>query len=113
MSHNKFNKKEPRPMKVLLQIALDNIEDKFVNGYTRGLCSCVCTLNSIGLIGHEEYKLLNLYIEKNIRPYSFWGRIFRKAYTKKNKNTESSYWFKPGELKPRVRYLKYLLKKCP
>jgi hypothetical protein len=107
--------KENREMKVLLQIALDNIELAFYDKHdpSHGLCAYIYRLESkFNLINDlERLHLMNL-LEENMRPYSFWGRIFRRVNTKRYEYGTSAYWFKEGDVKSRKRYLKYLIKRC-
>ena len=80
-----------RSIKELLQLMLDN-----QNLFREGLCSWSGELYFIkNKISYKEYDLLYNYINKNA-PFSYKINIF---------NT-SAYFWKKGDIKPRIEWLK-------
>ena len=87
--------KNTRSIKELLQVMLDNIEN-----LSGGLCSLGFHMMAYKTITSDELQLLLEYIIKN-RPYNLY-RIF---------GIYKSYYWKPGKIKPRLRWLKRHIKK--
>jgi hypothetical protein len=84
-----------RSIKELLRLMLDN-----QNMFSQGLCYCAANLLMFGKISKEEYYLLSNYIRKNA-PFSHKINIFK---------TSPFYWEKEA-IAPRIKWLKYHIKK--
>jgi hypothetical protein len=79
-------KRKPRTIKVLLELVLDN--SCFIN---EGLCDLIRRLQARGVISIKEHWILRQYFIDNEYPD---GTAFRP------------YWWKPGEVVPRRKWLK-------
>lgn len=86
-----------RSIKELLEIMLDNQQD-----FSQGLCSWVSSLRYEQKINHIEFVLLRNYIGNN-RPNRFSSI---GAY----KNRSSSFYWKRGDIKPRIEWIKKHIK---
>ena len=87
-----------RTIKELLQVMLDNKGE-----FECGLCNWVTKIFHKGKIDIDEYDLLTCYIEEN-RP-SKWSSL--SAYLSRN----SCYYWKKGDIKPRLKWIKKHIKK--
>jgi len=93
----------------LVQIVLDNLEYYIETYRNRGLCSIINGLCSDESISEVEKEFLYDLINKNIKEYSIFG-IFSPNYKSSLffREYEGYFWY-PGLIRPRKRYLKYLL----
>jgi len=87
-----------RTTREILEIVLEN---EF--GFRMGLCGWVLNLGGLGVISHSECVKVSRYINdhrpfntRTIIPFSLIG---------------SAYYWKPGKLEPRVKWLKRHIKK--
>lgn len=88
-----------RDISKLLQI----VYSEFKYGKHRTLCSCVGSLHRKLLINYGEREILLNYIEAN-RPsmFSSWSALMY---------CDSIFYWKPGYIKPRLKWLKKHIKK--
>lgn len=86
-----------RTDKELLELVLQNLGEKMYNWNCGGICGVVSIM--------ESHKIIN-YIEES-RLYSIIDENPTNTYL----NTNSSYYFTPKEVEPRIEYLKQLIKK--
>lgn len=87
-----------RSIKELLQIMLDNKQYFF-----SGLCSWSNEIHCNGLINGYEWKTLREYIDKN-RPSKF-------SSIDAFKSRKSGYYWKNGNINPRIKWIKKHIKK--
>lgn len=85
---------QSRPIKELLQLMLDKPE-----WFSSGLCSWAATLDIEDVAFHSLYN----YIRSN-RPAKY---TLRFGFTEQTKG----YWWPYGNIKPRIKWLKYHIKK--
>lgn len=83
-----------RSIKELLQLMLDNQES-----FDKGLCHWVKYMYIDGLISNKEFMLLSSYIDIN-PPFIY--KIYRR---------HRGYYWKPGNIKPRIDWIKKHIKK--
>lgn len=100
-----------RTDKELIQVAIDYFY-RFNKIYNfSGLCAYFLKLqNDLIISGPEHYRLRILiykYIQKPGKFYDNLLNFYRPYYASYDYN---GWFWKPGLLKPRLRYLKYLLK---
>ena len=87
-----------RDIKTLLQLMLDN---KFL--FTNGLCYWAWEMKFVGLITVAEVSILSWYIRNNrVSKYSSLGTFYR---------SNRAYWWKPGNITPRIKWIKEHIKK--
>ena len=92
-----------RSIKELLELMLKH-QDIFETGLCIWLIEmCYPSLPNRKLITNEEYVLLLTYINKN-RP-SKWSSIDAFAHK------DSNYYWSKGSIKPRIKWIKYHIKK--
>ena len=82
----------------LLEVMLE-----YENRFTKGLCSWAIDLYMIDVINDKEIKLLRDYIKGN-RPA--WYSSFQSFIA-----IGTPFYFVPGNLKPRVKWIKKHIKK--
>jgi hypothetical protein len=93
---------EPRPLKELLQLLLDEGNSRFVISNYEGLCYFIAYLYRLGLFSVEECRILNGFIREN-RP----GR--KSEHFDESMSNWSFYW-KIYEWPPRKRWLEDQIK---
>lgn len=89
-----------RTIKELLQVMLDNPQH-----FDSGLCYWIGNCYLSGLINGKEHSILDIYIEKN-KPSTFSS--FERF---KQELLIRSFWWKKGDIKPRIEWLKKHIKK--
>jgi len=87
-----------RPIKELLEITIENLQY-----FQDGLCAWFNTLFLHGLIKGEEYTILTRYMDDNIP--SVYSSVDRFRHRK------SDYWWKKGDIKPRIKWIKKHIKR--
>jgi hypothetical protein len=87
-----------RSIKELLEITLENQQY-----FTKGLCQWVKLLHIVQLINIEEHTMLANYIDDNTP--SVYSSIDRF------KHRNSDYWWKSGDIKPRIKWIKKHIKR--
>ena len=87
-----------KSIKEILELGLDNIET--IINYNHGLCGLFMCLKFSDFINDKEYLKIIKYLKKN-KPYFTYNNIFKN----------SSYWWKPGKVKPRKKWLIKHIKK--
>lgn len=88
-----------RSIKELLQLMLDN-----EHMFKTGLCMWAMDLDESNLITDDEYYLLGNYIRNN-RPIIGWIRYYTLSVFFRD------YYWKYGNIKPRIKWLKKHIKK--
>lgn len=89
-----------RTIKELFEVMLEN-----QNHFRCGICAWITDLRLFELINYEEGIILKEYI-KNNRPSKFYSwEVFIQHITK------NTYYWKFGNLKPRVKWIKKQIKK--
>lgn len=96
-----------RSNKELVQICIDNIH-LFKKNNCSGLCSYFHYLNFYKIITQEEFKKLLALIYSETEKVTFLNSWF---IWKVNERRPGIYFWKEGKLRPRLRFLKWLLKK--
>ena len=91
-----------RSIKELFIIVRYNIN--IIEKYNIGICYTIAYLFKHGIISTDENITLKQYMRNN-RP------IWPSIYADPNRNDDSMYWWTPGEIKPRVRWLNYTIRK--
>ncbi len=82
-----------RTIKELLTVMLENIH------FESGLCWWICNLYWKGIISSKEYHILKDYVLSN-KPITFY-RMFGKL----------DYYWRVGNINPRIRWIKKHIKK--
>lgn len=90
----------PRDLKTLLELLLNNITNKSYNGLCHAVLSMWQLEHSISL---EESIILKIFINSN-RP-----KWYQRGYC--FKQISDSYYWKTGDEKPRIKFLKHWIKK--
>ena len=90
-----------RPIKELLKLMLEN--EECFKPFQDGLCGWVNILYIRKIIKEEEYTVLRKYMNDN-KP-----SIFSSVERFRNRN--SDYWWKMGDIKPRIKWIKKHIKK--
>lgn len=99
-----------RTNKELLQIAIDNIE-LFTSTGCYGLCVYITELECKDIITYNERRVLRYCIFNYIKDPTWINKFITGAPNIKGyNNVHTQYFWEMGDVKPRLRYLKWLLK---
>jgi len=90
-----------RPIKELLKLMLEN--EECFEPFQDGLCGWVNILYIRDIIKEEEYTVLRKYMNDN-KP-----SIFSSVERFRHRN--SDYWWKMGDIKPRIKWIKKHIKR--
>lgn len=101
--------------KELIQILYDRYlyRTNAFPGSALGLCTTIFELQALKEISEMEGKILRCILRQNIRPYRWYLSVFNLPNRKDHNNDTyyfNYYWHK-SQVKRRIKFLKYLLKK--
>lgn len=88
-----------RDLKTLLELLLEEVESNLYSG----MCALRHTLINKDIITYSEGNILWSFLFYNRPKWDQYGYSFRQR--------NSSYWWKYGDKKPRIKFLKHWIKK--